>query len=149
VAAPSAGRSAARVLGSLLHLTSTVLTLGADAATGARRPTWDVPADPGAYLDLGPVELQLPAGTRSERVRATRREVWSTSAQRPPERLPVETWAVLEAAPHGHPGRRDAEAPWTLTVSDGRQTGTLRGAWLALAWIGTLAGWPEPAGPGT
>ena len=28
---------------------------------------------------------------------------------------------------------------------DGRDTLTLSGAWLALAWMGHLAGWPEPA----
>jgi hypothetical protein len=144
VAEPSAGRSAARVLGSLVQAASTVISLGADAATGARRPSWDVPADPSAYLDLGPVELRLPAGARSARVQATRREVWSTSSGRPPALLPVAAWRVVAAVPQGHSGRRDAEAPWALTVDDGRQTGTLSGAWLALAWIGTLAGWPEP-----
>jgi hypothetical protein len=144
VAGPSAGRSAARVLGGLLFLASTVLTLGADATTGAGRPTWDVPTDPRGYLDLGPIELELPAGARSERVQATRREVWTTSPDRPPVLLPVAAWRVVEAVPQGHSGRRDAQAPWALTVDDGRQTGTLAGAWLALAWIGTLAGWPEP-----
>jgi hypothetical protein len=144
VAEPSAGRSAARVLGGLLQVASTVLTFGADAATGARRPSWDVPADPSAYLDLGPVQLRLPSGARPEPVEATRREVWSTSSERPPALLPVAAWRVVEAVPQGHSGRRDAEAPWALTVDDGRQTGTLTGAWLALAWIGTLAGWPEP-----
>ena len=34
------------------------------------------------------------------------------------------------------------------TVTDGAGPGTLTGAWLALAWIGHLAGWPEPPGAG-
>jgi hypothetical protein len=144
---PPTGRSAARVLGGLLHLVSAVVTFGADAAGSARRPTWDVPADPDAYLDLGPVELRLPTTARAERVQATRHEVWTTRPGGPPSRLPVGSWRVVEAAPRSRAGRRDAEAVWTLTVTDGGRTGSLTGAWLALAWIGHLAGWPEPRLP--
>lgn len=32
----------------------------------------------------------------------------------------------------------------TLTL-DGAGTVDVDGAWLALAWVGLLAGWPEPA----
>jgi hypothetical protein len=58
--------------------------------------------------------------------------------------VPVEAWRVVEAVPRNRP-ERHAEVPWTLTVTDGPHTGALTGAWLALAWIGHLAGWPEPA----
>ena len=145
---PPAGRSAARALGGLLHLVSAVVTFGADAAGGARRPSWDVPADPDAYLDLGPVELRLPRTARPEQVAATRHEVWTTRPDGPPSRLPVGTWRVVEAVPRDRRGRRYADASWTLSVTDGRRTGSLTGAWLALAWIGHLAGWPEPRLPG-
>jgi hypothetical protein len=42
-------------------------------------------------------------------------------------------------------GRRTryAQSPWTLTLT-GAGTVDVDGAWLALAWIGQLAGWPEP-----
>ena len=141
---PPAGRSAGRLLGGLVHLVSTVLTFGADAGTGARRPTWDVPADADGYLDLGPVVLRLPETARPEQVRATRRDVWAVRTGAPPSRLPVDSWRVVAAVPEGRPAKH-AEAPWTLTVTDGARTGSLTGAWLALAWIGSLAGWPEPA----
>jgi hypothetical protein len=145
---PPAGRSAARALGGLLHLVSTVLTLGADAAGGARRPSWDVPADPDGYLDLGPVELRLPVTARAERLQATRQQVWATRPHGPPASLPVGSWRVVEAVPRNRAGHRHADAPWTLAVTDGTHTGSLTGAWLALAWIGHLAGWPEPAPAG-
>jgi len=141
---PPAAHRAGRVLGGLLHAVSTVVTLGADAAMGAPRPTWDVPADPDDYLDLGPVELRWPSTARPERVQATRSAVWTTAPGRPASRLPVADWQVVEAVPRDR-ATRDPEAPWTVTLTDGRQTGTLTGAWLALAWVGSLAGWPEPA----
>ena len=141
---PPAGRTAGRLLGGLLRLASAVMTFGADAGTGTRRPTWDLPADPDGYLDLGPVVLRLPETARAEQVRATRREVWTVHPGAPPSRLPVQAWRVVAAVPQDRPAKH-AEAPWTLTVTDGTQTGTLTGAWLALAWLGHLAGWPEPA----
>jgi len=140
-----------RVLSGVLRAVSTVVTLGADAAIGARVATWEVPVDPAAYLGLGVVELHWPEGAPAEQVQATREAVWATSArsQRPPRRLPVQTWRVVAAVPgSGSRQPRHAQAPWQLTVTDGAQTGSVSGAWLALAWIGHLAGWPEPALPG-
>ena len=140
------GRRAERLLGRAFHVLSTVATLGADAGGGTRRPSWDVPADPDGYLDLGRVELRWPATARPEPVQATRRDAWRTPAGRPPARVPVEALRVVEAVPRNRPDR-SAGAEWALTVTDGTQTGTLSGAWLALAWLGHLGGWPEPAVP--
>ena len=140
---------AGRVLGAVLHAVSAVVTFGADAAGGARRPTWTVPADPAAYLDLGVVRLHWPSSAPGEPVAASREGVWAVPPGRPPRALPVGSWQVLRAVPDtGSRRPRQAGAPWQLEVSDGTGTGSLAGAWLALAWIGTVAGWPEPAGPG-
>jgi hypothetical protein len=139
---------AGRVLGAVLHAASTVVTLGADAAAGARRPTWTVPADPAAYLDLGAVRLHWPSSAPGEPVAASREGVWAVEPGLPPRALPVGSWQVLRAVPGtGSRRPRQAGAPWRLEVGDGTTTGSLTGAWLALAWIGTLAGWPEPTGP--
>jgi hypothetical protein len=143
--APAEAR-AGRALGAVLHAVSTVVTLGADAAAGARRPTWTVPADPAAYLDLGVVRLHWPASAPGERVAASREGVWALTPGRPPRALPVGSWQVVRAVPGtGFRRPRQAGAPWRLEVGDGTGTGSLAGAWLALAWIGSLAGWPEPA----
>ena len=140
---------AGRVLSTVLHAVSAVVTLGADAAVGARRPTWTVPADPAAYLDLGVVRLHWPASGPGELVAASQEGVWAVAPGRPPRALPVGSWQVVRAVPGtGSRRPRQAGAPWQLEVSDGSGTGSLDGAWLALAWIGALAGWPEPAGPG-
>ncbi|WP_336027417.1 hypothetical protein [Geodermatophilus sp. FMUSA9-8] len=144
---PPEGR-AGRVLGGLLHAVSAVVTLGADAAGGARRPDWSVPADPAAYLGLGTVRLRWPDSARAEPVAASREGVWAVPPGRPPRELPVRSWRVVRAVPAtGSRRPRQADAPWRLELTDGSGTGTLTGAWLALAWIGTLAGWPEPSGP--
>ena len=137
---------AGRVLGGLFHAVSTVVTFGADAALGARPPSWSLPADPAGYLDLGVVELRRPDSAAAEPVQATREAVWATPAGRPARRLPVETWLVLRAVPGSGSRRpRQSTSSWRLEVTDGSVTGSLTGAWLALAWIGHLAGWPEPA----
>jgi hypothetical protein len=140
----SPGRAAGRRLGAVLHAVSTVVTFGADATSGARRPTWSLPADPGAFVDLGEVRLRGTGG-RSGRVTATRGAAWLTPvrADRPPERLRLEPLGIVAAAPRSRPSR-EASAPWTLTLTDGSAQVTLEGAWLALAWLGHLAGWPEP-----
>jgi hypothetical protein len=156
-----------RRLARLLHVVSAVATLGADAAGGARTPTWELPADPAAFVDLGVVELHgrsslLPApAPRTQLVAATRQDVWLVPgrSERPTARLPVDRLRVVGAVPGtGSRRPRHAYAPWTLTLDDGRDhdahgddgqgTLTLSGAWLALAWIGHLAGWPEPATDG-
>lgn len=145
-------RRAARALGVALHTLSAVVTLGADATSGARPPTWSVPADPDEFVDLGTVRLRgragwLPPASSSHLVAATQRAVWlrPSRAERPTQRLPVETLQVQTAEPAGRAGAaRYAAAPWTLTLTDGTDRVQLDGAWLALAWIGHLAGWPEP-----
>ncbi len=138
---------AGRALGAVLHAVSAVVTLGADAAGGARRPTWTVPADPAAYLDLGAVRLHWPPTAPGEPVAASQEGVWAVPPGRPPRALPVRSWRVVRAVPGtGSRRPRQATAPWRLELGDGTDTGSLTGAWLALAFIGSLAGWPEPAG---
>ncbi|QXG77635.1 hypothetical protein KUM42_09135 [Modestobacter sp. L9-4] len=136
---------AGRLLGGVFRAVSTVMTLGADAALGARPPSWSVPADPGGYLDLGVLELRWPDSAPAEPVQATRDAVWATAAGRPARQLPVGTWQVVRAVPGGGSRRpRQSTSPWRLELTDGSGTGSLTGAWLALAWVGHLAGWPEP-----
>jgi hypothetical protein len=136
---------AGRVLGGVFRAVSAVVTLGADAALGARTPGWTVPADPADYLDLGVVELRWPDGARPEPVEATRDAVWVAGPGRPARRLPVEGWQVVRAVPgNGSRRPRQSTSPWRLELTDGSATGSLTGAWLALAWIGHLAHWPEP-----
>lgn len=146
-----------RRLAGLVHVLSAVATFGADAAGGRREPDWSLPADPDAFVGLGVVQLDgrsdvLPApSARAQRVSATQRDVWLTPARpdRPQHRLPVERLRVVRAVPGTASRRpRHAHAPWRLTLTDGRDPLTLSGAWLALAWIGHLAGWPEPGGDG-
>ena len=142
-----------RRLTGLLHVVSAVVTLGADAGGGRRQPSWEVPADPDAFVDIGAVELRgrsrlLPGPGETRLVGATRRDVWLLPArsERPAHRLPVEQLDVVDAVPGtGSRRPRHADAPWALTLTDGRDTLTMSGAWLALAWIGHLASWPEPA----
>jgi hypothetical protein len=146
-----AGARIARVANTLLRIASTVATLGADANSGAHAPTWTLPADPEAFVDIGIVRLSgrnpwLPGG--SVLIRATRTDAWTTTgrADRPSRRVPLEELRIIGATPatgSGHP--RHARAPWQLALADGSdQRLTLDGAWLALAWIGHLADWPEP-----
>ena len=146
-----------RRLAGLVHVLSAVATFGADASGGRRTPDWSLPADPDAFVGLGVVELDgrselLPApSARAQLVSATQRDVWLTPArsERPQHRVPVERFRIVDAVPGSGSRRpRHADAPWRLTITDGRDTLALSGAWLALAWIGHLAGWPEPAGDG-
>jgi hypothetical protein len=140
-------------LGAVLRAVSTVVTLGADATSGARPPTWTLPVDPGEFVDIGVVRLRgragwLPPAASSHLVAASRRAVWVTPgrSERPTHRVPVESLHIETAQPTGRSGLpRYARAPWTLTLTDGSDRVELDGAWLALAWIGHLAGWPEPA----
>ena len=147
-----AGARIARVANTLLRIASTVATLGADANVGAHAPTWALPADSEGFIDIGIVRLAgraawLPAASDgSVLLGATRTGVWTTGrSDRPGRSVPVEELRVVSAVPGSSSEARHARAPWRLTLADGSdQRLTLDGAWLALAWIGHLAGWPEP-----
>ena len=142
-----------RVLGAVASTAATVATLG--TTTGARpAPTWALPADPGAYVDLGQVGARgdapwLPGrpGAR-HRLQATQRAVLvdDGTGRRPPAPVPVDELRIARARPR-RPGRRSRypTAPWVLRLEGtGEVAVEVDGAWLALAWIGHLAGWPEP-----
>lgn len=141
----------ADLLGTVVSAAATIGTLG--TATGARaRPSWVLPVDPDAYVDLGLVRARgtapwLPGGPGTRhRVQATQSAVLVDAARRrrPPVPLPLTELRVERARPRraGRPARH-ATAAWTLTLT-GAGTVDVEGPWLALAWIGRLAGWPEP-----
>ena len=148
---PPVGSRARHMLTTVLSTAATVATLG--TTTGARgRPTWAMSADPDAYVDIGKVQVRgtapwLPArpGAR-HRLRATSRAVVldDGGGRRTPTQVPLAELHIARARPRGAaPPARHPDAQWTLTLS-GAGTVEVDGAWLALAWIGLLAGWPEP-----
>ena len=150
---PPPGARLTNVVRAVVSTVATVATLG--TTTGARaQPTWTRGEDPDAYVDMGQVHVRgdvpwLPGrpGAR-HRLRATSRAVLLDDGRgrRVPTQVPLAGTRIVGARPRGagRPGRH-ADAPWTLTVA-GEGTVVVEGAWLALAWIGLLAGWPEPAG---
>jgi hypothetical protein len=139
------------LLQSVLSAAATVVTFG--STTGAPdKATWTLPADPDAYVDIGPVKVRgdapwLPGGpgTRHQ-LRATQRAVLvdDGTGRRPPVPVPLADLRI-GAARCRSAGRRTryAQSAWTLTLT-GAGSVEVDGAWLALAWIGSLAGWPEP-----
>lgn len=140
-----------QLLSAVVSTAATLATLG--TTTGARpAPSWALPTDPGAYVDLGQVGARgdapwLPGrpGAR-HRLQATQRTVLVDGAtgRRPPTPVPLADLRIARARPR-RPGRhsRYPTAPWLLTL-EGAGAVEVDGAWLALAWIGHLAGWPEP-----
>ncbi len=61
--------------------------------------------------------------------------------------VPLEHLRILAAEPIGR-DRKDPRARWRLEVTDVREPRasiTITGEWISLAWLGHLAGWPEPA----
>lgn len=141
-----------RAVEGVLRVADAVSTLGASSTGGRHRPDFTLPDDPDAFADLGRLTLAgrsgwLPdAGTHP--LAATRRDLWRlprAGADRPTERVPLELLHVTSAAPTGRSRRpRHPHAPWTLGLTDGTAALRMDGAWLALAWVGHLAGWPEP-----
>ena len=128
----------------------TLVTAGSDAPS-AGTPSWDLPGDPDAFGDLGRLRLSgtapwLPAGNR-HLVRATSRDAWLGvgRGQRPSVRVPLEELRVTGARSLSRSRRpRHAAAPWELSLAGTRSELLLDGPWLSLAWLGHLAGWPEP-----
>lgn len=158
VQAPPPGLVVARTALALarvgLGLVAFALDPAAAPSPGGARPTWRVPADRDCYVDIAPLRLRgtaswLPRPSAGScLVTASSRAVWVVPAhdERPALRVPVEALTVVAA----HAGRRrrrprSGEAVWTLTLTDGTDLVSLQGCWLSLAWIGHLAGWPEPA----
>lgn len=117
-----------------------------------------VPVDPDEELHLSrPAEIRgtapwLPAPDLGpQRVSASSRSAWLRPTRGAPtwgaprRELPLEQLALTSASCRDHyRRRRRAGARWTLEVSGEDARATITGSWLALAWLGHLAGWPEP-----
>ena len=110
------------------------------------------PAEPVAELPCvvaGGSAAWLPAGTEGAHLWAARSRTW---VELPGETADVEldratlTLRSLTLAPA-------EQGPWTLearcsaTVTGPGQELVLEGSWLAIAWLGHLAGWPDPGPP--
>ena len=142
----AAARGAAGVVG----VVWTLVTAGSDAPS-AGTPSWDLPTDPDAFGDLGRLRLSgtapwLPAGNR-HLLRVTSRDAWvgTGRGERPSVRVPLEDLRVTAARSRSRSRRpRHAAAPWELDLAGTRSELLLDGPWLSLAWVGHLAGWPEP-----
>ena len=117
-----------------------------------------VPADPDEAL-----QLSRPAGICGtapwlpdpalgpQRVCTSSRSAWlrptrgSPTWDAPRRELPLDQLVVTSASCRDHyRRRRRAGARWALEVSGADARATITGSWLALAWLGHLAGWPEP-----
>ena len=61
--------------------------------------------------------------------------------------LPLEDMTIVEARPIGlrWAPRKAANARWLISATGPGIDVTFEGAWLLLAHLGTLGGWPEPA----
>ena len=141
--------SAARGVAGVVSVVWTLATAGSDAP-GVQAPSWALTDDADAFVDLGRLRLSgtapwLPAGRHL--VRATQRDAWLAPdrGERPSVRVPLDQLRVAGALHRGRSRRPGhAGAPWELALSGPDSALTLDGPWLSLAWLGHLAGWPEP-----
>ncbi|MFC7877625.1 hypothetical protein [Isoptericola sp. NPDC057391] len=110
------------------------------------------PAEPVAELPCvvagGTVDW-LPAGPEPARLWAARSRTW---VELPGDADDVEldrsalTLRSLALAP-GHDGPWTLDTPCTATLAAPRTELVVEGSWLAIAWLGHLAGWPDPGAP--
>ncbi|WP_298991356.1 hypothetical protein [uncultured Pseudokineococcus sp.] len=145
------GRSALAALGLAVALASTSSVDVEPPGAGPR-----VPEDPQEQLHLGDALtvhgsapwLPRPAlGPQSLRVdgRSASLTPLDGSSGRA---LPLADLVVTAATCHDrYRRRRRAGARWSLDVVGPGATATVTGPWLALAWLGHLADWPEPEAP--
>jgi len=141
-----------RRVGSLVDGLLVLATWGTETG-GATPPSWLLPPDLDTYADLGVLRLRgdapwLPrAGRRGLRVRATRRDAWVDGTRGPATRIPLEELSLTDAHPLSRSRRpKHPDAQWSLSAAGSSASIRLDGAWLGLAYVGLLAGWPEPAG---
>lgn len=120
-----------------------------DIAGEMARPS--LPLDP--ELDLGLTlhvtgnAAWLPAARWGpQRVRLTQREASlnSTGLEGRETVLPLERLELVAMTPKRRRPRRRAGSRWSAELADGEHRVHLEGTWLALAWLGHLAGWDEP-----
>jgi len=120
---------------------------------GARR----LPADPDAIVWLGdlwiarsggdqrPLYLDWPSLPLHVSQRAPGVETSAIPGQR--RYLPLDRLRVTSANSLDRGDRRQARSLWSLSVTGGDEdldTFDIQSTWLTLAYLGALAGWPEP-----
>ena len=141
---------AAVALSVLLGGTDPGLTLGRGV-----RPRLRLPEDPDEPVDLGlrvsggsPWTLRPVAGDGEAALFVSRRDVWTDAGSLDGKRrlpFPARTMRVLSAEHIGPGSSRLPRSRWRITVGDDGNRVTITGRWLAIAFLGTVAGWPDPS----
>ncbi|WP_139820986.1 hypothetical protein [Krasilnikoviella flava] len=140
-------------VGSGTASTSDLSTLGTEPPRVPQDPAQPVPELPCVVVG-GTAGRPAATGAGRQHLWATRDRLWvepSASAAEPPVgevELDRTTLALrsLALAP-GEPGPWTLETPCTATITGPGTEIVVEGSWLAIAWLGHLAGWPDPGRP--
>ena len=134
-----------------------VILLGDAAAFGGRRAVArHLPDDPEQPVRLGDLDVEAdarwmpPVRQGPVALQVSCRGAWTnegaTAASR--RELPLTSMRVVSVRPmNPWRRRRTANSEWSMVVTDGKHEATINGRWLALAFLGTVAGWPDPPRP--
>ncbi len=119
----------------------------ADALQGSPR----TPQDLDEQVALEPVfiagtALWMPAAWTGEQlVTMTQRGATIDPTGMATRAIPLQELRLVHGTTRSRSRRpKHARAAWALAVSDGKHDLSVTGPWLSLAWMGHLAGWPEP-----
>ena len=134
-----------------------LLTAGS-VGNPSRGATKRLPADPDAVVPLGDLAVARSQGDSRPLhfdwtqvpLFVSQRAAWidTSAAARDRRYLPLEDLRIESARSLDRVPRRQARSRWALELSGGSgdlNAFEIHGSWLALAYVATIAGWPEPA----
>jgi hypothetical protein len=142
--------AAAVLLSVLLSGTDPGVSLGRGVRPRLRLPEdLDQPVELGLRVSGGSPWTRRPiAGEDATQLFVSRRDVWTDAGSldgktRLP--FPARGMRVISAEHLGPGSSRMPRSRWRITVGDDDNSVTITGRWLALSFLGTVAGWPDPA----
>jgi len=153
----SAGLRRARDAAAAL-VASVFSAMGGVTAFGVPAPSLRarLPRDPDRQVYLGGLSIDTgspwtPAdiGEGATPLLVNQRVAWTGDLGREgaAREIPLASMHVVRVSPEGRAAVRTARSRWRLVASDGADEVAISGTWLALAYLGALAGWPEPEPP--